>query len=201
MLRFGPHTGPVVVAAMPLLEEWNRTRAFVVALLRALAARGIGSVLPDLPGHGESLRPLPDVERLRSAMSAAADHVAGHTVALGVRSGSLLDDGTAHIGRWYLSPVTGPELLRDLDRVRLASGSRDSTMIAGTTLSAAFLGSLEGAAPRGDARIVRLASDPRQAARHVDGAPLWRRAEPGNDPRLVEVLAADIAAWIKTCAG
>src|SRR6187551_1263766 len=55
MLRFGPATGPVVIAVMPLFEEANRTRAFMVALLRALAERGVASVLPDLPGTGESL--------------------------------------------------------------------------------------------------------------------------------------------------
>ena len=41
MLRFGPDTGPVVVVALPLFEEANRTRAFAVSILRALAARGI----------------------------------------------------------------------------------------------------------------------------------------------------------------
>src|SRR3954469_12418228 len=55
MLRFGPDTGPVVIAAMPLFEEANRTRAFIVTILRALAAQGIASALPDLPGTGESL--------------------------------------------------------------------------------------------------------------------------------------------------
>ena len=30
MIRFGPDTGPVVVAALPLFEEANRTRAFMV---------------------------------------------------------------------------------------------------------------------------------------------------------------------------
>jgi HAD superfamily hydrolase (TIGR01509 family) len=40
MLRFGPAEGPLVVLAMPLFEEANRTRAFAVTLLRALAAAG-----------------------------------------------------------------------------------------------------------------------------------------------------------------
>src|SRR3546814_8095624 len=54
MLRFGPDTGPVVVLALPLFEEANRTRAFAVTMLRALAERGVASVLPDLPGQGRS---------------------------------------------------------------------------------------------------------------------------------------------------
>jgi hypothetical protein len=28
MLRFGPDTGPIVIAALPLFEEVNRTRQF-----------------------------------------------------------------------------------------------------------------------------------------------------------------------------
>ena len=55
MLRFGPDAGPRVVAVLPLFEEANRTRAFLVAMLRALAGHGIGSILPDLPGTGESV--------------------------------------------------------------------------------------------------------------------------------------------------
>jgi alpha-beta hydrolase superfamily lysophospholipase len=58
MLRFGPATGPVVVVALPLFEEANRTRAFAVTICRALAKRGVASVLPDLPGQGESETPL-----------------------------------------------------------------------------------------------------------------------------------------------
>ena len=72
----GPDTGPVAVVALPLFEEANRTRAFAVTICRALAKRGVASVLPDLPGQGESLVPteaarLPD---WRSAFAAAAAH-------------------------------------------------------------------------------------------------------------------------------
>jgi len=54
MIRFGSGTGPVVVLALPLWEEANRTRTFAVRLLRLLAERGIAGALPDLPGQGES---------------------------------------------------------------------------------------------------------------------------------------------------
>ncbi|HWU71836.1 MAG TPA: hypothetical protein VN137_00025, partial [Sphingomonas sp.] len=57
MMRFGPATGPVVVAVLPLFEEANRTRTFVSGVLRRLAARDIAGALPDLPGQGESLVP------------------------------------------------------------------------------------------------------------------------------------------------
>ena len=55
MLRFGPDNGPIVVAALPLFEEANRTRQFTCTILRALAERGVGSMLPDFPGTGESV--------------------------------------------------------------------------------------------------------------------------------------------------
>jgi hypothetical protein len=50
-------------------------------------------------------------------------------------------------------------------------------------------------------RTVRLDTDPKPADRHVPGIPLWRRAEPDNDPALAALLADDIADWIATCEG
>ena len=222
MLRFGPDHGPVVVAAMPLLEEWNRTRAFVVTLLRALADRGLASVLPDLPGHGESQTASGQltVLRLAEALESLTDqlHAEGRpTIGLGVRSGTLLDYCSLHVGRWHLAPVTGQEVLANLHKVWLAGGQGkgesslhtmmygdDAVVIAGHLLSADFLGSLTCAEPFDEPpiprRVVRLASDPRPADRHVEGPPLWRRAEPGNDSVLAATLANDIAAWTRRCA-
>ena len=223
MLRFGPMEGPVVVAAMPLLEEWNRTRAFTVTLLRFLADRGVASVLPDLPGHGESLVDIADLTMLRlaEAREAVTDRMADEgrsTVALGIRSGALIDHGALHVGRWHLAPVTGADVLRDLHKVWLAGerrpvdgrsldammyGDDDPVTVAGTPLSSDFLSSLIVAEPFDQPtiprRVVRLATDPRPADRHVDGPALWRRAEPGNDPALAATLADDIASWITTC--
>ena len=64
LLRFGPAEGPQLLMLLPLFEEHNRTRAFAVTLLRALAALGIGALLPEMPGQGESLMP---TEALRLA--------------------------------------------------------------------------------------------------------------------------------------
>lgn len=224
MLRFGPDTGPVMVAAIPLLEEWNRTRAFVVTLLRELALRGVASVLPDLPGHGESLVPLTDmtVLQLAEALEAVTDRLNREgrpTFALGIRSGALLDYCALHHGRWYLSPMTGQDVLRDLHRTWLASerrpaglrsldammyGDDDPVTVAGTHLSSDFLSSLTVGKPFDQPgiarRVVRLESDPLPADRRVTGSPLWRRSEPGNDPALAATLADDIAGWISTCA-
>ncbi len=219
MLRFGPDTGPVLVAALPLFEEANRTRTFVVTLLRALADRGIASVLPDVPGQGESLMTLGELTILRmaEALEAVTDRCLadGHrTYALGIRSGTLLDYCALHSGRWHLAPQTGASLLRDLHRVWRAAGNTgdlDAMMygdanlaeIAGNRLSSDLLSSLTAATPFDQPgitrRVVRLASDPAEADRTIDAAPLWRRAEPGNDMALVQVLADDIVDWVAAC--
>ena len=77
MLRFGPPHGPTMVAALPFFEEANRTRAAMVDVLRQLAVRGIGSILPDLPGTNESLLATSDatLAAWRGAFAAACTGV------------------------------------------------------------------------------------------------------------------------------
>lgn len=193
MLRFGPASGPVIVAALPLFEEANRTRTFVVTVLRALAERGIASVLPDLPGQGESM--LPTEAATLAAMREAFAAVPGDYT-LAIRSGALLDAGVRK-GRWHLAPQQGSELLRELNRLRQAGGSED---FGGNRLGATLLAELADAASA-PARTVRHESDAKPADLKVPGAPLWRRAEPDNDPALAILLADDIAAWVHTCEG
>jgi hypothetical protein len=180
MLRFGPAEGPVVVAALPLFEEANRTRTFVVTILRTLAERGIASALPDLPGTGESL--VPTAEAGVAAMRQAFAAVPGDYT-LAIRSGALLDAGERK-GRWHLAPQSGADLARELARVRALGGGAD---FGGNLLPEAFLADLADAVPA-DAKI---------AAHPV--ALLWRRAEPDNDPALAALLADDIAAWVRQC--
>lgn len=191
MLRFGPPEGPVIIAALPLFEEANRTRTFVVTLLRALAERGIASLLPDLPGQGESL--IPTGKASIAAMREAFAAVPGDYT-LAIRSGALLDSGGRKT-RWHFAPQQGTELLRELNRLRQAGNSDD---FGGNRLSATLLTELETAASA-EARIVRYETDAKPADRKVPGAPLWRRAEPDNDPALANLLADDIAAWIRAC--
>jgi hypothetical protein len=193
MLRFGPAEGPVVVAALPLFEEANRTRTFVVTILRMLAARGIASALPDLPGTGESLVPTSEA-RLGAMHEAFAVIPGAYTMA--VRSGALFDTG-ARKGRWHLSPQSGADLVRELNRLQRAGESAD---FGGNALSASFLAELDGveAVP---ARVVRLESDPKPADLKFPSAPLWRRSEPDNDLALATLLADDIAAWVRQCEG
>nr|WP_286207855.1 hypothetical protein [Hephaestia sp. MAHUQ-44] len=214
MLRFGPDTGPIVILVPPLFEEANRSRSFGVTMLRALAERGIASVLPDLPGQGESEISLEQIRfsdwnnaisSLITALGPTRVHIAA------IRSGGLLTRATPAQSRWLFAPQDGAALVRDLLRTRrLADEARDDIVldasdglieIAGNIVSHALLGDLQETMPdRTDrARVVRLDSDPRDANRKVAGAPLWRRSEPGNDCTLAEMLAGDIADWIGTC--
>ena len=218
LLRFGPDTGPVVILTLPLFEEANRTRTFAVGLLRRLTERGIAGLLPDVPGQGESLVPLVGLSlpRMAEALTALSHRCLDNgrrAYAVGIRSGALLDTLAPCSGRWHLAPQDGDSLLRDLHRTWRAAGNDgdravmmaggDAIEIAGNVLSPDLLASLTAATPFDRSgtpcRVVRLSSDPAPADRHIDAAPLWRRAEPGHDPALADLLADDIAAWIAAC--
>ena len=214
MLRFGPATGPVVIAAMPLFEEANRTRAFMVSILRALAERGIASVLPDLPGTGESLIETENItlNDWIISLSSIVDRVAterGKVHGIAIRGGALID--VPFSSRWHFAPVSGESLVRDLLRTRLATGQNGNgdaiepsgppIELAGNLLSRTLLAQLKATVPAGVSplRTVRLDTDTQPADRHVPGSPLWRRSEPDNDPALAHRLADDIAAWVASC--
>ncbi|KQN26893.1 hypothetical protein ASE86_06975 [Sphingomonas sp. Leaf33] len=224
MIRLGPDTGPVVIIALPLFEEANRTRTFAVTMMHALAERGVASVLPDFPGTGESLIALQDsrltmMRDAHEALTLSFDAAGRQTYAVGLRSGALLDPLSLNFGRWHLAPQSGEDVLRELVRIKNAEtcgtarydrytiiGEEDGPVrIGGQSVSSDLLTDLSGAlvlANHGPAqRTVRLETDPAPADRKVPGAPLWRRAEPGNDPVLAETCADDIAAWLQTCAG
>lgn len=230
MLRFGPAEGPVTIIALPLFEEANRTRTFAVTLCRALARLGIGSAIPDLPGQGESLVPSEDATILgmQEAYAIAAEQLTGDgrvCFGVGIRSGALLDALGLLAGRWHFAPQGGPDLLRELTRIKQAElgpavrlgdawyldGSPPAEAvdpaveIAGNRLSPDLLTELTVKQPFDQSgnprRIVRLSSDQKPADRKVDAAPLWRRAEPGDDPALAALLAEDIAQWIASCGG
>ena len=221
MLRFGPTDGPVVVVALPLFEEANRTRTFMVGMLRRLAERGIGSVLPDLPGTGESLRATVEASLVdwRAAYDAVIRTVGDRPpYAVAIRGGALIDSLATVAGRWHFAPASGGDLVRELLRTKRAelreSGHASDSIdlrdeagtpieVAGSLLSRSLLAELEGALPRSGhgVRSVRLETDPRPADLRVAGAPLWRRSEPGDDPALAAILADDISAWVRACEG
>lgn len=215
MVRFGDASGPVVVVALPLWEEANRTRTFAVRILRLLAARGIAGALPDLPAQGESVIPTEYamLAGWRAAYAAAVAHVAAGerpVHAVGLRGGALVDADAALASRWYLAPAGGEALLRELFRASAATGTpididlqdhrddRGPVTLMGNRVSRPLMRDLAAASPvrEGAVRVVRLATDPAVADRKVEGAPLWRLAEPGDDPALAETLADDIAGWL-----
>ncbi|HUQ14007.1 MAG TPA: hypothetical protein VM055_07000, partial [Novosphingobium sp.] len=90
----GPEGAPRLLIVPALFEEANRTRRTLAQAMRALAARGVASVLPDLPGCNESLQPLElqTVEAWQAAVRAGAEHFAA-THVLGIRGGALLLPG------------------------------------------------------------------------------------------------------------
>jgi hypothetical protein len=196
LLAFGPEDGPHLLVLQPLFEEMNRARALVSALCRMLAVRGIATLLPDLPGTGESLRAIEDVRWADwvEALTALPD-TAG-TVAL--RGGALLD-GVRAGPRWRFAPTSGRSLLSDLRRSALAGGG-DPAAPAGYPLSAQLAEALYAAEVVSDdaARTLRLVSDDKPADRHVEGLPVWRRPEPEGDVALAARLADDIAEWVRT---
>ena len=204
--RFGPDTGPVVLLLLPPFEEANRTRTFAVGLLRALAVRGIASILPDLPGQGESLLPteattLADWRAAVTALVAAIDRPA---IGASIRAGALLDCDADLAGRWQLAPQSGAALVRELGRIAGRSDRSAATVdVAGNRIATTLLDELDTATPCEvhPRRVVRLGTDPKDADLRIDAAPLWRRAEPGDDPALADQLADDLAAWSRACVG
>ena len=171
MLRFGPDTGPVVIAALPLFEEANRTRAFVVTILRLLAERGIAGALPELPGQGESLLPTD-----RSTLAGLREGFAGacarfeKTYALAIRSGALLDSSAAVAARWHLVPTLGAELVRELGKMRVPHARNN---FAGNIVSPDLLAETQLAGllnHRGDEGVVGQVADRRMRVRQLRAA-------------------------------
>src|SRR3546814_16025271 len=88
-------------------------------MLRALAERGVASVLSDLPGQGESLVPLHDMTilRMQEAYEGVIDHFDRQGRACygaGIRSGALLDALGPRFGRWHFAPQAAASLMREL---------------------------------------------------------------------------------------
>lgn len=205
LLRFGPADGAQVLMLLPLFEEHNRTRAFAVTMLRALAKLGIGGLLPELPGQGESLMPTEALRlaTLRHAVAALTGTMPGRCHAASIRSGALLVPINPAVPHWSLAPQSGNALSRELARMAGTSAAPDAPLveIAGNAIAGALFAELEAAPAPAPGRSVRLASDPSPADLKIDALPPWRGAEPGNDPALAALLAADIAAWLNSCAG
>jgi hypothetical protein len=205
MMRVGDPRTPPILLVPPFFEELNRTRALIVAVMRALALEGHSGWLPDLSGTSESEVALQEVswEHWRADVAAAARHVAEASerapLVAAIRGGCLLDDAAETDCRWRFAPVTGASLARDLDRAALGGGAEWAGYHeAGAKLRESFAAATP--APVAPLRTVRLATDGAAADAKVEGPALWRRSEPGFSADLASALAKDIAEWRRSCA-
>jgi hypothetical protein len=196
LLRHGAGS-PITLLILPaLFEEANRMRRFTISVMRNLADVGVGTVLPDLPGTGESLTDLAEVtmQDWHEAVSDMVDTVFG---SLAIRGGALFDG--AFKKRWRLAPESGERLLRDMTRATAFSEGVSSTeldhrvrtaptRLAGNLIGPSLYKALSDAVPVDGAHTTA-----------VDGPKLWRAAEPSDAPDFAHLIANDIAAWTKTC--
>jgi hypothetical protein len=209
LMRIGAAEARPVLFLPPLFEEMNRTRALLAATMRALAPRGYGCWLPDLPGTGESERALDEIgwedwrDAARDAAATVAIHAGRSPVVASLRGGALLDDTIDTACRWRFAPVDGASLSRDLLRSSLVAPQERASGhdFAGYRLGEALFDALADAtaASLEPLRVVRLASDRGEADAKLDGPALWRRSEPASSPTLAAALADDLAAWIGQC--
>lgn len=214
-LRIDPVGQPraTIIFVPPLFEEANRTRRTLVLAMRALAADGFAARLPDLPGQNESLVPLAnvDLDQWQDALAAVVAEIDGPVIVASVRGGALIDHHAKATAWWRLAPVGGASLLRTLMRARVSAdreagltSSLESLqteaataplLLAGNALSSAMisqLGAVE-AQPVEPLRSIPLGEG------GIAGTPLWLRAEPGEDAAMANAIAADIAAWSRSC--
>jgi alpha-beta hydrolase superfamily lysophospholipase len=211
IMRIGTASSPPVLLLPPLFEEMNRTRAFLASIMRALAARGFGCWLPDLPGTGESETALETCtwDDWRNAALRASEHVASTSgkplVTATFRGGALLDDALpAATARWRFAPAEGTSLARDLIRSSmLAPGAAEGAIVelAGYRISNTFLADLRGAQLVQPERLrtLRLESDRGEADLKLAAPALWRRSEPANSLEAAELIASDIKMWADQC--
>jgi hypothetical protein len=211
MLVHGPTDGPRALLLAPLFAEANGTRATIVMLARALAAAGIGSAIPDLPGTGESETALAAIGwgDWRDA-AAAAGRAIGRPHVVALRGGALIDDAVVAASWWRFAPTPGATLLRQLERAqKIADGEAGS---GGATPGGGIGGGGDATVDLAGYRVSPLLSEGLRAAEPaIPTGPLrslpfegpgiapWRRAEPTADPELAARLGADIADWIRRC--
>ena len=194
---------PMRVLVCPAwFDEANKLRRFTVEVMRQLDKAGIDSFLPDLPGCNDSLAPLEPqtLSGWKAAMTAAAQSLRA-THVLAIRAGVLL--APSRLPGWLYAPQSGPKLLRGMIRARtiaareagreekaealLALGSTEGLMLGGWPLGPAMIRELAKAEPQ-------LADGQSEIAQSQLGGPgLWLRAEPDEDPRQANALAAIVA--------
>lgn len=203
---------PAVLLVPPLFEEANRMRRTLVLTMRALAAMGVASLLPDLPGQNDSLvrGEAVTLTSWREALAAMAAAEARPMVVASWRGGALIDDAVSGAaGWWRMAPLGGAAIVRTMMRVRIAgdkeagravssdqlrgNAARGPLELAGHMLSAAMIAQLDAAVPV-EVTPLRLTTPA-----DVGGSALWLRAEPGEDAAMAQAMAADLAGWTRSC--
>ncbi len=200
----------------PLFDEMNRMRRATVVAMRDLAARGVATFLPDLPGTNESLALMPeqDLDSWRAAIKLAAEQL-GATHIAAIRGGALIDDAVPNLPHWRLAPVKGASLIKTMMRTRIA-GDKEAGITTGTEdlMAEAQISrvGLSGhllnlkmveqlmqaeAAPLLDVRTVNVGV----GADMITGSPLWLRAEPQDDAAMSAAMAAELDRWSASCGG
>lgn len=213
-LRFpGAPDRPAVLIVPPLFDEANRMRRTLALTMRALAALGTRSILPDLPGQNESLIATEAVTlgEWRAALAAIAAEQAGPIVIASWRGGTLIDDAVSNaVGWWRMAPVHGANIVKAMIRTRIA-GEKEAgrqfsaealrasavdrpVELAGNFLCGAMLDDLEAATPAPVEPLRQVTPG------DVGGSALWLRAEPGENAAMAQVMAADIHGWVTSCA-
>ena len=219
LMRIGSQ-GPAILFLAPLFEEANRTRHFLIQIMRGLAAQGFACYLPDLPGTLESPTPLEDCgwDDWTGAIAAVAATIDAPILTASLRAGCLLDAAANPLARWRLAPQDGATLARELVRIRMAAaredgqvftaaelgaelGTRDFT-VAGYRIAPALGAGIKGATidASNGVRTIRLEGDIQSADARIAAQPLWRRSEPDHDPVFCQILVNDISHWAASCA-
>lgn len=200
-----------ILIVPPLFGEMNRVRRMLASAMRALAERGVRTLLPDLPGSNESAAQLAGqtIETWQIAVAAAALQL-GATHIASIRGGALIDHKTG-LPTWRLATVKGSSLLKTMLRTRIAAekeAGRNITIeqlmaaaqsgpleLSGYALGIDMLESLDSALPTANSNLHEAAlSD-------IDGSALWLRAEPQDDPVMSMSLAAELDRWSASCGG
>lgn len=185
----------------PLFEQHNALRRQLNEVMRRLGARGIETLLPDLPGWNESLQPL-DQQTLahwREALSLLAGTFEISMV-LAARSGALL--APPDLKSWLYAPQAGPQVLRPLIRARviasreagieetseavLQEGRTSGTMLGGWQIGPGLFRELEAAETFGNPNHIVIEQS------LIGGPGLWLRAEPDEDAEQADALVAAV---------